>query len=208
MHHPQTIELAPLDLRAAIGAVNEDDRTVELVFSTGADVLRYDWMTGQRYIERLSMDPKNIRLQRLNSGAPLLDSHSAFSIGHQMGVVVDGSAAVDGKKGTARVRFSKRGDVEPFYQDVRDKIIRNVSVGYRVHRFEETQGKNELPIRLATDWEPYEISLTPMGADNGAKMRSSKDVPTHLCVLVRAELAGIADADRARRLRFARAARY
>jgi len=181
-----TIQHAPLDIRAALGDVDEDTRTVELTFSTGADVLRYDYQSDKRYIERLSMDPKHVRLQRLNAGAPLLNSHSAYSLADQMGVIVDGSAAVDGKRGRAAVRFSKRADVEPYYQDVRDKVIRNVSVGYRVYRFEETngQGKNALPVRLATDWEPYEVSLVSMPADVGAQVRGVQPVDTNPCVLV------------------------
>lgn len=203
----KTIDLAPLDLRAAIGAVNEDARTVDLTFSTGADVIRYDWDTGRRYIERLSMDAKSVRLDRLNGGAPLLDSHSAYSLANQIGIVEPGSAVLDGKAGRALVRFSKRADVEPYYQDVRDKIIRNVSVGYKVYRFEESQAKSEMPVRLATDWEPFEISMVPMGADVGAQVRTSKQVPTHPCVLVtRAiEISTTEDADRRRRFRLAQA---
>jgi Caudovirus prohead protease. len=202
---PSTIEVPPLDLRAAIGDVNDAARTVDLTFTTGADVVRFDWETGLRFIERLSMDPKHIRLDRLNAGAPLLDSHSAYSIASQIGVVEPGSVTLTSKEGRATVRFSKRADVEPFYQDVRDGIIRNVSVGYRVHRFEETAptSKSAMPVRLATDWEPYEISMVPMGADAGARVRSSKDVPTNLCVMLTPGHTD--DADRARRLRLARA---
>jgi len=196
-----TIEVTPLDLRADVGEVNEDSRTVELTFTTGADVVRYDWATGNRYVERLSMDPKHIRMDRLRSGAPLLNSHSAYTLAHQIGVVE--RAEIDGKKGTASVRFSKREDVEPFYRDVLDKIIRNVSVGYRVHRFEETSSKGEMPVRTATDWEPYEISMVPMGADSGAQVRSSKDIPTNPCVVVSEPR--ITDADRLRGLRLAQA---
>lgn len=216
MLQTRTIDLAPLDLRAAIGAVNPETRTVQLTFSTGADVLRYDWMTGKRYVERLSLDPKHVRLDRLNSGAPLLDTHSAWSLASQLGVVEDASAKVDGKTGVAVVRFSKRADVEPFYQDVLDRIIRNNSVGYKVHRYEETVGKSELPIRVATDWEPFEISMVPMGADMfaqttrsgrpGGAVRTSREVETNPCVLVtRAIDAAAADADRNRRLRRAQA---
>lgn len=201
---PSTIEVAPLDLRAAVGTVNDETRTVELTFSTGADVVRYDWVSGKRFIERLSMDPKHIRLERLNAGAPLLNAHSAYSLADQIGIVEPNTAKLAGKEGRATVRFSKRTDVEPFYQDVRDGIIRNVSVGYRVHRFEETAGKGEMPVRLATDWEPYEISMVPMGSDAGARVRSSKDVPTNLCVIV-AHGASAQDADRHRRLRLAKA---
>jgi len=211
MSAPRTITMAPLDLRADIGAVHEDTRTVDLVFTTGADVLRYDWATGRKYLERLSLDPKHVRMNRLNQGAPLLNAHSAWALADQIGVVEDGTAVLDGKQGRATVRFSKRADVEPIYQDVRDKIIRNVSVGYRVHKFEESEGgKAGLPVRTAIDWEPYEISMVPMGADAGAgvRQRSSKDVETNPCVVVRTETAvHIIDADRTRRFRLVSARR-
>lgn len=201
---PQTVTLPPLDLRADVGAIDDSTRTIGLTFTTGADVVRFDWETGRRFIERLSMDPKHVRMQRLNAGAPLLDSHSAYTLAHQIGVVE--RATLEGKKGLADVRFSKRADVEPFYQDVRDKIIRNVSVGYRVHRFEElAQNKDGLPVRMAVDWEPYEISMVAMGADAGATVRAARDIDTNPCVIVRA--ATMDDADRLRRLRLAQAQR-
>ena len=80
-----------------------------------------------------------------------------------MVIVEPGSAKVSGKKATARVRFSQRADVEPMWQDVRAGILRNVSVGYRVHRFEEVTGKGEntLPVRNATDWEPPRKNPAP-----------------------------------------------
>lgn len=204
MQQSRTVAIPPLDLRADIGAVSDDKRTVELIFATAkADVLRWDWETGKRFFERLSLDPKHVRMQRLQSGtAPLLDSHSAYSIAHQIGVV--DSAELEAKRATAAVRFSKRADVEPFYQDVRDKIIRNVSVGYRVFKFEDLgEQRDGVPVRLATDWEPYEISMVPMGADAGARVRSSKEVQTHSCVIVRTT--DMADADRMRLLQLVRA---
>jgi hypothetical protein len=184
--------LAPLDRRGAVGSVDVQKRTVELVFSTGAGVVRYDWLDGKQYLERLSLEAAHIRLDRLNAGAPLLNAHSALSLADQIGVVEPGSVKLTKQEARATVRFSKRADVEPFFQDVCDGIIRNVSVGYRVHRFEEqAAGKdNALPVRLATDWEPYEISLVPMGADAGAGVRTSSTLTP-------------ADADRARRLRLA-----
>jgi hypothetical protein len=199
----RTVQAVPLDLRADIGAVNNDARTVDLTFATPkADVLRYDWETGKRFYERLSLDPKHVRMERLSSGtAPLLDTHSAWSLASQIGVVQ--SATVNGKRGEATVRFSKRAEVEPFYQDVLDKIIRNNSVGYRVFRFEDTgEARNGYAVMLATDWEPYEISMVPMGADAGARTRSHKDIETNPCVITRS---GLTDADRARNFRLAMA---
>lgn len=203
MASSRTVDAVPLDLRAEVGEINVDARTVELTFATPhADVLRYDWETGKRFYERLSLDPKHVRMDRLSSGtAPLLDTHSAWSLASQIGVVE--TATVNGKRGAATVRFSKRAEVEPFYQDVLDKIIRNNSVGYRVFRFEDTgEARDGHVVMLATDWEPYEISMVPMGADAGARTRSAKDIPTNSCVIVRS---GMTDADRDRFLWLARA---
>jgi phage major head subunit gpT-like protein len=69
---------------------------------------------------------------------------------------------------------------------VRDGLIRSVSVGYRVHKFEETvSGKdNKLPIRTATDWEPFEVSMVPIPADPGAKTRGSGPADANPCEIV------------------------
>lgn len=195
-----TIELPPLQLRAEVGSVNEDDRTVEVIFSTGVGVERYDWMSGKRFLEKLEISTKAIRLQRLNAGASVLDSHSAWSVSDILGSVVPDSARVEGKNALATLRFSRREAVEPVWMDVVDGHVRFVSVGYRVHKFEETTGAdNKLPVRLAVDWEPYEISMVGMPADAGAKVRAGQPVDVNRCVIVRAS----SDQDRLRRLRFA-----
>lgn len=175
----RTVELPMLAVRAAItpSSINPDARTVDVVFTTGAPVMRYDWGTGERYIERLSMDPKAVRLGRINGGGPVLDSHSGYRLANVLGVVQDNSARMDkaAGEGTATLRFSKRDDVTPIWQDVQDKVIRNVSVGYMVHAYQETAGVNGGPkTRLATDWEPYEISMVPMPADAGAQTRDGQ----------------------------------
>jgi hypothetical protein len=118
-------------------------------------------------------------------GAPLLDSHSAYSVADQLGAVVPGSASLFKKAATVKVRFSKRDAVEPVWQDVRDGLIRSVSVGYRVYRFEETAGKdNKLPVRTAIDWEPFEVSMVPIPADPGAKTRGGEPTDSNECEIV------------------------
>lgn len=181
----QTVDLPPLSLRAAIGTINEEERTVEVVFSTGAPVTRSDWFTGKKWIEKLSLDPAHIRVGRLNNGAPLLDGHSGFSVREdQVGVVEPDSVRILKQEARATVRFSKRESVTDLFNDVRDRIVRNVSVGYVVHRYvEEEQADNKIPIRTAVDWEPYEISMVPMPADNAAKVRNQDTSVTHPCVI-------------------------
>lgn len=182
---PRIIDIPPLCIRAEVQAVDTASRTVSVVFSTGAPVERYDWLSGKRYLEKLSLEPSAIRLERLNSGAPLLDAHSAWSVADQFGVVQRGSAKTNGREATADIRFSKREAVEPIFQDVVDGVITSVSVGYRVYKFVEEQGKgNALPVRTAVDWEPYEISLVPMPADIGAKVRNGDTSETNACVII------------------------
>jgi len=181
---PVSKDIPMLALRASVGTIDEDTRTVELVFSTGAPVERYDWWTGKRFIEKLSLKPAHIRLDRLNSGAPLLNTHSAYSLDDQIGVVVDGSARLTKTEAGATVRFARTDDVENIWQKVKDRIVRNVSVGYRVHKFEEDAGDNKIPVRTAIDWEPYEISMVPMPADCGAQTRDTDQQSLNPCVLV------------------------
>jgi hypothetical protein len=169
---PLTTRLAP------IGSYNEKARTVDLVWSAGGMVKRYDWERRQFYMEALSLDPAHIRMGRMQSGAPLLNNHNRWELTDVLGVVESASFA----KGEARatVRFSEREDVAPILQDVQTGIIRNVSVGYATYRIEQLPPSTEsegLPIYRAIDWEPMEVSLVPIGADPGAGVRSADGKP-------------------------------
>lgn len=178
---------------------------MELIFSTGASVDRMDYWSGKRYIEKLSMDPAHVRLDRLNAGAPLLDAHSSYSVSDILGAVQPDSARIEKGKGVATVRFSQREAVAPIFTDVVDGIIRNVSVGYRVYKFVEDSPKDGgTPTRTAIDWEPYEVSMVPMPADVGARVRNGDKSDTNACVIVRGTVS-TTDADRLRRLRLAQA---
>ena len=154
--------------------VNVEERTVELVWSTGAQVRRASWSRGD-YIEELSMVPGAVRLDRLNKGGPLLDAHDSFSLRSQIGVVQ--RAWLDRNESRALVKFSRRDDVEPIFQDVIDGIYRNLSVGYKVHKTERDE-TGAVPVERAVDWEPYELSLVPIPADAGAQVRSDEPTPT------------------------------
>lgn len=174
----KSIDLGIQTRAAAIApaSIDQEKRTVELVWSTGAAVKRADWVTGRVYSEELSMDPAHVRMARLNGGAPLLNSHSRWGLNDVLGVVE--KAWLDGGEGRAIVRFSSRPEVDAVWNDVRDGIIRNVSVGYKVHRFEETSKPGAaVPTFLAVDWEPEEISLVSVGADAGAGVRADENSP-------------------------------
>lgn len=170
-------QLPMLSTRAAVQpqTYNEDARTVELVWTTGAQVRRFDWMEGP-YLEELSLDAKAIRMDRLNSGAPLLANHDARSLDAVIGVVE--KAWIDGNQGRATVRFSDREDVAPIINDVRAGILRNISVGYQVHEYEveKPQERGGMPTYRAVDWEPMELSIVTIPADSSAQIRGSQEL--------------------------------
>jgi hypothetical protein len=155
---------------AAVQTASAESRTAELVWTTGARVLRADWWTGEKYTEELSLDSAAVRMERMQLGAPLLDAHGTWSVEDVIGVVE--KAWLEPGAGRAIVRFSKRADVEPILADVVDGILRNVSVGYFVHQYRDVTEKGDVMRRLlAIDWEPAELSLVPVGADPKAGVR-------------------------------------
>jgi phage head maturation protease len=172
-----TQQIPMLSTRAAVQpqTYNEEARTVELVWTTGAQVRRFDWMEGP-YLEELSLDAKAIRMDRLNSGAPLLANHDARSLDAVIGVVE--KAWIDGNQGRATVRFSDREDVAPIINDVRAGILRNISVGYQVHEYEieKPTERGGMPTYRATDWEPMELSIVTIPADSSAQIRGSQEL--------------------------------
>lgn len=169
----KTVEM-PMQCRlAAVLSIDAGQRTFEVVWSTGAAVRRFDWITERPFIEELSMDPAHVRLDRLNGGGPVLDSHDRFELKGILGVVE--RAWIENGEGRARVRFSSRAEVDSIWRDVQDGIVRNVSVGYQVLKFADaTKPEDAMKRLLAVDWEPMEISLVAVGADAKAGVRAGQ----------------------------------
>lgn len=159
------------EVRAA--SFNSDDNTIEVVFTTGATVRRRSWVDGT-YDEELIVAPDAVRLDRLNLGAPFLNTHSDWSLSDVIGSVVPGTAKIVNGVGIARVKLSSAPSDADNIQKIKDGIVRNVSVGYVIHRVEkiETDGA-AVPLWRVVDWEPYEISAVPVPADAGATIRSA-----------------------------------
>jgi CBS domain-containing protein len=159
-----------------------DTRTVELVWSVGDRVTRRGYLSDRVWVEELDMSPDAVDLSRLQNGAPLLDSHNQYDLRSQIGVVERaGIRQANGRReGWATVRFSDRVEVEPIYQDVRKRIIRNVSVGYSVQEWERVEGKRgEPPRMIARKWQPVELSLVCVPADMAAQIRAFENFNTN-----------------------------
>jgi hypothetical protein len=173
----ETRQMGPLDVRAEVTSVDREKRTFEVMWSTGAKVLRSSYWDGQ-YYEELSMDPKHVRMGRLQSGtAPFLADHNGRSVVDQPGVIV--SARIENGKGYATVRMCSAG-IDPaadmFFQKIADGVIRNVSVGYRTFAIEKTESlESKIPTLRAIDWEPHEISGCSIPAEQGAGVRAAPE---------------------------------
>ena len=156
-----------------VSSVDIEKRTAEVVWSTGASVARADFWTGARFVESLSMKPEHIDMSRMDSGsAPLLNNHNRYDLSAILGVVE--RAWIQNGEGRAIVRFSEREDVAPILRDVQSGIIKNVSVGYGVSKYEVSRMEDGTELRTAVMWSPKEISLVPIGADANAGVRSEQ----------------------------------
>ncbi|MCB2051626.1 MAG: Mu-like prophage major head subunit gpT family protein, partial [Novosphingobium sp.] len=163
---------APAEIRAA--SWDEQSRTVDVVWSTGADVTRRDWSGA--YVERLAMTSEAVDLSRLTAGAPVLNAHKSRDTGDVVGVVE--TAALKDGRGTATIRLSDRPEVAGLVSDVKSGVIRNVSVGYRVLEWKKTPAvEGRIEVREAVKWQPMELSLVPVPADQGAQIRKDPDMP-------------------------------
>lgn len=169
----ETIALPTMHRSAAVRAASfrEDDNSIEVVWTAGARVRRFSWIEGE-FDEELEVSAKAVRLDRLNAGAPLLDTHDASSLAAVIGSVIPGSAKIVGGKGIARVQLSDAPADGDIVAKIKAGVIRNVSVGYRIHRVEKIEDDSAVPLHRVVDWEPMELSAVPIPADPHAQVRA------------------------------------
>ena len=156
----------------APATVDRASRTVEVVWSTGARARNFVPSLGG-ITEELDMSPNAVRMAQLGSGnAPVLNTHRSSDARDVLGRVI--AARLEGGRGHARLQFSGAADVEPLWQRIADGTLRAVSIGYRVHRYDQRPdpASGEMIYR-AVDWEPFEISIVPIPVDRDAQVRGA-----------------------------------
>jgi hypothetical protein len=172
-------------------SLNTEARTIDIVWTTGAVVQRARWEGWDdivEYDEELVVSANAVRLERLQSGAPFLDSHNGYALESVIGSVVPGSVRIEGGQGFATIRLTSAADAEPQVQRIMDGTVKFVSVGYRVHRYEITKQDGKRELWRAVDWEPFEISAVAMPADAGAHIRAADgqtEQARNPCIVVR-----------------------
>lgn len=194
MPHPatcaaNTTRLLPAQLREARllpETFNAEARTIEVVWTTGARVRRYDWWLEEYYDEELQVDDQAVDLTRLNSGScAVLDSHRVYGgLEAQLGVV-ERAWIADGV-GHAQLRLSSREDLSGIVADIVGGIIRNISVGYSVQRYVIDKPEGQPAVYRAIEWTPHELSFVTVPADADATTRNAPTAQGAPCVFTRA----------------------
>jgi HK97 family phage major capsid protein/HK97 family phage prohead protease len=136
-------------------AIDETARTATLAFASEQPYERW-WG-----IEILDCTPSAMDTSRLRSGANLLCDHDTRDV---VGVIESVEIGPD-RVGRAVVRFGKSVRAEEVWQDVRDGIRRNVSVGYMINEALLESTKDGVETYRVTSWTPYEVSLVSVPAD-------------------------------------------
>lgn len=154
-----------LDIRS--GNINEDDRTVEVSFSSEEPVERYFGT------EILDHNPESVDLSRLNNKAAVLEDHE----GSQVGVVL--GAKIENGRGLAKLKFSKVGRGAEIWQDIVDGIRSNISFGYQLRNLTRVKDAEE-PTYRSMDWLPFEISVVSTPADATIGIGRSKETTNEI----------------------------
>lgn len=171
--HDTRIPVLNRALQVRADSLDEEKRTVDLIFATETPAPMWHWDIGD-YDEILVCSEGACDLKRLRMGGALLREHDR---GQQIGVIE--SAKFENGVGIATARFSKNALGEQEFQDVKAGIRRNFSVSYQVKELTaEKVSDEDGSVYRATSWEPLEISLVSVPADVNCQALRSADKPT------------------------------
>jgi hypothetical protein len=164
---------------------NEADNTIDVVWTnTGALVRRYDWYRDTYFDEDLVVDPDAVDMSRFDAGTvQVLDAHRVYG-GVDAIIGIATRASIENGEGRATLRLSTRPEMAGIVADIKAGIIRAISFGYLVRKYEITAAVDRedgvnVPLYRAVDWQPYEISFVTVPADANASTREqpSNGVP-------------------------------
>jgi hypothetical protein len=180
---PQANDLTCRNYAVNASTLDESTRSVEAVIATETPVLAFDMRTWSPVNEILLMS--GVRMPE-SKQIPLLDSHSRFSVGTVLGSTRN--LRIEGDSLIGRNYFSKRQAAEDAYQMTREGHLTDNSIGYRLLKYTtiepgqsaEISGRKftapkEMGLRVVTEWQLFENSIVPIGADQLAKVRSEAE---------------------------------
>jgi len=145
---------------------NAENRTVEAVFSSGAEVRR--WFGS----EILEISADAVDLARVGSGlCPFLNAHNQYDIDAVIGRVLD--ARIEGDQLVGTIVFAETESGRLAEGMVQRGELVGISIGYSVREWTLTEQGDAGDTWTATSWELLEVSLVPVPADPSAGVRSA-----------------------------------
>lgn len=158
---------------------NEADNSMEVVWTTGSRRRAYDWYNDVVFEEELDVSPEAVDMTRFEAGTvQVIDSHRTYGVSNILGIARRGW--VTGGEGCAVIALSTDPAKAGVVGDIRAGIIRAMSFGYSVQRYEITRAQDRtdgvnLPLYRAVKWTPQELTFCPVGADPNAAPRSAAE---------------------------------
>lgn len=145
---------------AQISTQKGDDGTLTFVMvSDKNDGERFDWGSGQYYIERLDID--GAKTETLNTFFKNHDRGVDDAIGSVKNVRKQDNQLL------ADVSFDDDGlSIKRKYEN---GTLTDVSIGYRINKYEVEEREAELDLVTITDFDIIELSAVGIGFDSGAK---------------------------------------
>ena len=174
-----------LEIRAA----KRDGGEVRGIISTEQPVRMFDWSRGQEFDEVLLTSGMELPANRQ---IPMLDNHRRGSINDQLGSIRD-FQSLEADDSTAfrhtdgRFEFDSTDEGQRARAKVEEGHLTDISAGYQIdpdrsiyiadgQRAEHDGVTYEGPVVIRTWWRLNEGSLTPIGADDEAKMRGFRSM--------------------------------
>ncbi|QOR55728.1 MAG: prohead protein [Phage 65_10] len=158
---------------------NETDNTVDVVWTTGSRRRAYDYWNGTYYDEELEVSTASVDMTRFDAGVvQVLDGHNTYG-GVRAILGIATTASIKSGEGRATLKLSTNPDNAGIVGDIKAGVIRSVSFGYSVQKYEVTDSKarkdgGTVPLYRATRWTPSEISFVSVPADPNASTRSDE----------------------------------
>lgn len=181
-HRNAALELTSRKATFRAGSYSEKDRSFEATISTEAPTAVRDYESWQIIDEVLVA-----RGGEFPDHMPLLDDHDRYGSLSVIGSARDFRQVDGGWTGRAYFADPDDGDdkrMRAIEGRVRDGHIRDVSIGYvpiewvdiPAGQSQDVNGRKyaagNRTLRVTTKWRAHELSITPIGADSNAKIRS------------------------------------
>ena len=156
----------PVQRKERAGEIDEEGRKIPFVMiSADNSGERYDWWSGETFIEEL--DATGANLERLRT---FFKDHW-ISVDNAIGRVEE--PKVENNELVCSVVFGTDDDSEKIFRKYVDGTLNDVSIGYNIRDIVITEKKGEPTHVLVTEFDILELSAVGVGFDAGAGVRGA-----------------------------------